>query len=76
MTIKKFFLCSHVRYINPVKVHPERITKKDKKLVNDLDYDGIEFPVRKKHFNKIEIRNNICINVFCYENKLLLPIHV
>ena len=65
-----------LRHINPVKVHPERITKEDKKLVNDLDYDGIEFPVREKDFSKIETKNNICINVFCYENKLTFPIYV
>ena len=57
-------------------MHPERITKEDKKLVNDLDYDGIEFPVREKDFSKIETKNNICINVFCYENKLAFSIHV
>ena len=28
---QKCFLCCHVRYINPVKIHPERITKEDKK---------------------------------------------
>ena len=44
----------HVRHINPVKTHPERITREDKKLVNSLNYDGIEFPVRKKGFSKIE----------------------
>ena len=28
---QKCFLWCHVRHINPVKVHPERITQKDKK---------------------------------------------
>ena len=41
----KCLLWCYVRHINPVKVHPERITEKDKELVNDLNYDGIEFPV-------------------------------
>ena len=50
------FLWCHVRHINPVKVHPERIPKEKKKLVNDLDYDGIEFPVRAKDFSKIETK--------------------
>ena len=36
----------------------------------------MEFPVREKHFNKIETKNNICINVYCYENKLNTPIYV
>ena len=26
-----------------IKIHPERITKVDKKTVNDLDYEGIKF---------------------------------
>ena len=34
------FLWCHVRYINPQKMHPERIKGKDKKLIKDLDYDG------------------------------------
>ena len=50
---KCFFWC-HVRHINPVKTHPERITREDKKLANDLDYEGLEFPVGKKNFSKIE----------------------
>ena len=58
------FLCSHVRHINSIKIHPE-----DKELANYLDYDGVEFPVREKDFNKIKTKNNICINVHCYENK-------
>ena len=61
----------HVRHINPVKVYPERIIKEDKKLVNDLDYDRIEFPVKEKDFSKSETKNNICINVFGYENQLV-----
>ena len=73
---QKCFLWCHVRHINPLKLHPERITKKYKKLVNDLDYDGIEFPVQEKDFSKIEVKNNICINVFGYRDELVFPIYV
>ena len=67
-------LCSH---INPAKICPKKITKNDKKIANKLNYDGIEFPVRKKKdFCEIEKRNNICINAYCYENKLTFPIYV
>ena len=38
-------------------------------MVNDIDYEGIEFPVSKTDFKKIENKNNICIEVFCYEKK-------
>ena len=73
---QKCFLWCHVRHINPVTIHPERITQEDKKLVNEPNYDGIEFPVREKDFSKIETNNNICINKFCYEKRLTFPIYV
>ena len=47
-----------------------------KKLANDLNYDRIKFPVREKYFSKTEKLNNTCINVLCYENKLVFPIYV
>ena len=45
-------------------------------MANDLDYDGIEFPVWKENFSKTEIKNNICINVSFCENKLAFPIYI
>ena len=41
-----------------------------------IDYEGIGFPVSKKDFGKIEKKNNICINVFSYENGLTYPVHI
>ena len=70
------FLWCHVRHINPVKLHPERITQNDKKLANNLNDDEIEFFVREKYLSKIEKKNNICINGYCYENKLTCAIYV
>ena len=32
--------------------------------------------MREKDFSKIEKQKNICINVFCYKNKLVFPICV
>ena len=32
--------------------------------------------MQEKDFNKIEVKNNICINVFGYEDKLPFPIHI
>ena len=45
-------------------------------MINYLDYEGIKFPVRKEDFSKIEKKNNICINVICYENKLTYPVYI
>ena len=70
------FLWCHVRHLNAVKIHPERITKEDKKLANDLNYDKIGFPVQEEDFSKIETKNNICNNMFCYESKLTFPIWI
>ena len=39
----KCFLWRHIRHLNPLKVHPERITKEDEKIINDLDYEGIKY---------------------------------
>ena len=52
------------------------MTKVDKKMINDLSYEGIKFPVSKKYYCRIERQNKICINVFCYENNLTYPVYV
>ena len=41
----KCVLWCHIRHLNLLKIDPERITKADKKMVNDLDYEDIKFPV-------------------------------
>ena len=73
---QKCFLWCHVRHVNPSKEHPGKILKVDKKIPENLDYSGIEFPVKEKDFKKIEVQNNICINVFCYENEMVFPIYI
>ena len=44
----KSFLWRHIRHLNPLKIHPERIAKIDKEIVNNVDYKGIKFPASKK----------------------------
>ena len=73
---QKCFLWYRIRHLNLLKIHPERTTKQDKELINTLNYGRIEFPGSKKDFNKIEVKNKICVNVFCYENKLTYPLHI
>ena len=46
--VNKCFLWCDIKHLNPLKIHPERITKADKNMINDLDYEGIKFPVSKK----------------------------
>ena len=72
----KCFLWFHIRHLNLVEKHPQRITRKDRELVNKLDYEGINFPVSKKNYCRIEMQDKICINVFCYDNKLTYPVYL
>ena len=71
----KCFLWCHIRHLNPLKIHTERITKAYRKIVNDLDYVDIKFPVSNRDSRRIEKKNNICINVFYYENDLIYPVY-
>ena len=43
---KRFRWC-HIRNLNPLKIHPEKIRRADKNMINDLDYERIGFPVSK-----------------------------
>ena len=56
--------------------NPKEITEEDKEFISDFYYDGIEFPVQEKDFSKIEVKINIRINVFGYEDELFFPIYV
>ena len=50
------FLWCHVRHINPLNEHSERIKNIDKELASNFSYDGIEFPVEEKDFKKVEVQ--------------------
>ena len=72
----KCFLWCHVKHLNLIDKNPQIITKKDKELVSKLDYEEINFPISNEDFCKIKVQNKICINVFCYENKLVYPVYL
>ena len=40
------FWC-HNRHFYPLKIHPERKTKADRNMFNDLGYSDIKFPASK-----------------------------
>ena len=44
----KCFLWCHIRHLNPLKIHPERITKVDKKLFMILIMRGLNFLFQKR----------------------------
>ena len=70
------FRWCHIRHLNPQEKNPQRIKKEDKKTINELNYDGIDFPLSQKHYNKVEKQNNIRINVFGYGKGQPFPIHI
>ena len=72
------FAWCHVRHLHPQEKNPQRIKKSDNAFIKDkiVNYDGIEFPVTIKDYNKIEKMNSININVFCYEEHQFFLIYI
>ena len=70
------FRWCYIRHLDPQEKNPQRIKKEDKKMINELNYDGIDFPLSQKHYNKVEKPNSIRINVFGFENGQPFPIHI
>ena len=70
------FRWCHIRHSNPQEIHHERIKKCDKEHIKNLDYSNVTFPVAQKGYRKIEIMNNININVFEYDKQEPYPVHI
>ena len=62
------FRWCHIRHLNPQTEHPERIKKEDKKMINELNYDGIDVPLSQKHYNKS--RNRTASESMCLVMKM------
>ncbi|CAB4022267.1 Hypothetical predicted protein [Paramuricea clavata] len=63
------FMWCHVRHLNPRARMATTITKKDREFEMNLDYEGIDFPVKISDMDKIERKNSINISVFGYKGK-------
>ena len=72
----KCFMWCHVRHLHPVSDNASRIKTVDKKIASTLDYSEVKFPVKVKDVSVIEDMNEICINVFSYEDKIVCPVYV
>ena len=72
----KFFLWCHITHLNLQNKDPQRIKKSDRAFIQNLNYEGTEFPVTIKQINKIEKQNSININLFGYEEKQPYPIYI
>ena len=65
-----------MRHLNPLKTHPERLTKADRRIISSLDYGDIKFHVSKKDYGRIEEKNSIYITVFYHEDGLVYQVSV
>ncbi|CAB4007494.1 Gastrula zinc finger [Paramuricea clavata] len=65
----KCFMWSHVRHVRPKARRATTITRQDVEFSENLDYEGIDFPVKISDIDKIERRNCISISVFGYKGK-------
>ncbi|CAB3977090.1 Zinc finger 771 [Paramuricea clavata] len=63
------FVWSHVRHLRLKARRATTITQKDREFITNLDYDGIDFPVKISDIDKIERKNSINISVFGYSGK-------
>ena len=72
----KCFLWCHVRHLNLVDKNSSRISKKDRRIADSLDYSNVHFPVSRKDYSKIEDKNSININVFSYDDNVIHPIYI
>ena len=62
--------------LEPTTKKSPRIKKCDKEYIKNLDYTRSTFPVAQKDYRKIEIMNNIDINVFGYEKQEPYPVYI
>ena len=51
----KCLLWCHIRHLYLADKNPQRIAKKDKELVSNLNYEGINFPVSRKDYCRLEM---------------------
>ena len=74
----KCFLWSVLRYLHPIENHEERLTD-IRKYENDLNFKGIDFPVKLKDITKFENQNPDLpgINVFSInDNNKIYPLRL
>ena len=71
------FKWSVTRALNPVDIHPERVSKELKDQSERLDWSGLKFPVKLNHIVIFEKFNpSISINVFGFEDRVVYPLRL
>ena len=70
----KYLILAALHY-QEIKEHHSRPSKYTKWL-NELNFEGIDFPVKLKEIDKFEYQNPYRINVLGYENKEIYPLRI
>ena len=65
----KCFRWCHIRHLNPQTEHPERIKKEDKRSLEGLNYERIEFPLSQKN-TTTKSKNRTVLGSMCLVMKM------
>jgi hypothetical protein len=67
---------SVLAYLHPIESNnnPQRVSKYEQ-YEKDLNFNGIDFPVKIEQISHFEKQNNISINCYCYDNGIY-PIYI
>ena len=63
------FRWCHIRHLNPQTEHPERIKKEDKRSLEGLNYERIEFPLSQKN-TTTKSKNRTVLGSMCLVMKM------
>ena len=63
------------RALNPVKKNAERISKVLRMQADELNWEGLKFPMELKEISRFETLNEVNVNVFGFEN-LVYPLRI
>ena len=72
---EKCFIYSVLAKLHPFKENPNRPTHYQP-YEQELNMNGIEMPMKLSQVSKFEKQNNISINVFGFEEKVIYPLHI
>ena len=70
----KCFLWCNIRHLNPLKIHPEKIAKADKNMVNNLIMKALNFLSLKKILARLK-KKYIFFALMCFVMKKN-PVHI
>ncbi|GFX69609.1 uncharacterized protein TNCV_1769781 [Trichonephila clavipes] len=73
----KCFMWAILSALHPADDHVDRISKY-KPYENELNLEGIEFPVKMEDrvFKRFEKLNNVSVNIYSYESKDIYPLRI